>query len=72
MILACDSHGVTLTEQILFIGAQPHSKLRGEFNLLGWQPLKPLADAWDKAGFSRSDTMPEGKWPWVWVLPQKS
>jgi 16S rRNA (guanine1207-N2)-methyltransferase len=72
LMLACDSHGGPRPEHILFIGAQPHSKLRGEFNLLGWQPLKPLADPWDKAGFSRSDTLPEGKWPWVWVLPQKS
>jgi 16S rRNA (guanine1207-N2)-methyltransferase len=72
LMLACDSHGGPRPEQILFIGAQAHAALRDQANVLGWQPLKPLAEAWDKAGFSRSDTLPEGKWPWVLVLPQKS
>jgi 16S rRNA (guanine1207-N2)-methyltransferase len=72
LMLACDSLGDTRPESMLFIGAQAHPALLGHAGLVGWQALKPLADAWDKAGFSRSDTLPEGKWPWVMVLPQKS
>ena len=72
LMLACDSLCETRPERILFIGAQAHPALRGQVGLVGWQVLKPLADAWDKAGFARSDTLPEGTWPWVMVLPQKS
>lgn len=71
-MLACDSLGGARPERILFIGAQAHPTLSGQVGLIGWQPLKPIADEWDKAGFARSDTLPEGKWPWVMVLPQKS
>jgi 16S rRNA (guanine1207-N2)-methyltransferase len=72
LMLACDSLEGARPESVLFIGAQSHPALRGQAGLVGWQALKPLADAWDKAGFARSDTLPEGKWPWVMVLPQKS
>jgi 16S rRNA (guanine1207-N2)-methyltransferase len=40
--------------------------------LIGWQPLKPKAAAWENAGFTRSEDLPEGKWPLVLVLPGKS
>ncbi len=56
----------------LFIGAQPHSDLQPWPDLTGWQPLKPLADAWDRAGFTRTDEIPSGKWPFVLILPGKS
>jgi 16S rRNA (guanine1207-N2)-methyltransferase len=72
LMLACDSLGGSRPERMLFIGAQAHPTLCGREGLIGWQPLKPMADEWDKAGFARSDTLPEGKWPWVMVLPQKS
>lgn len=38
----------------------------------GWQPLKPLAHAWESAGFARVDTPPTGRWPLVMLLPNKS
>lgn len=59
-------------QHTLFLGAQPHPALAGWPDLLGWQPLKPLADAWDSAGFARADELPLGKWPLVLVLPGKS
>ena len=71
-MLACDTLESARPESMLFIGAQAHPALRGQAGILGWQALKPLADAWDKAGFSRSETLPKGKWPCVMVLPQKS
>jgi 16S rRNA (guanine1207-N2)-methyltransferase len=56
----------------LFLGAEPHEALRHWPDLTGWQPLKPLADAWDRAGFARIDELPAGQWPVVLVLPGKS
>jgi 16S rRNA (guanine1207-N2)-methyltransferase len=56
----------------LFLGAVPHEGLRGWQGLVGWQPLKPLADAWDAAGFARADELPDGRWPLVLTLPGKS
>ncbi len=55
----------------LFLGAEPHRELAGWPGLVGWQPFKPLADAWQRAGFARVDE-PVGKWPMVLVLPGKS
>jgi len=54
----------------LFIGAEPHPAMPR--HVLGWQPMKPKADAWERAGFSRTDDLPDGKWPLVFVLPGKS
>ena len=59
-------------EGALFLGAVPHGALRAWPALTGWQPLKPLADAWDAAGFARVDELPAGRWPLVMVLPGKS
>lgn len=56
----------------LFIGAEPHPALKEWPEVTGWQPLKPLATAWEKAGFPRADALPDGKWPLVMVLPGKS
>jgi 16S rRNA (guanine1207-N2)-methyltransferase len=56
----------------LFIGAEPHEALKTWPEIIGWQPLKPLAAAWERAGFSRNDDLPTGKWPAVLVLPGKS
>ena len=56
--------------RVLFIGAEPHPDL--PHSVVGWQPLKPKADAWDHAGFSRMDDLTEEKWPLVLVLPGKS
>lgn len=58
--------------RVLFIGAQPHPKLLGRPEVTGWQPSRPLATAWENAGFLRSHDLPDGKWPLVLVLPGKS
>ena len=56
----------------LFLGAQAHPALLAWPEVTGWQPLKPLAQAWDHAGFTRADEPPTGTWPLVLVLPNKS
>lgn len=64
--------GISVPRRALFIGAQPHPALKDWPEVTGWQPLKPLAAAWERAGFSRGDELPEGKWPLLLVLPGKS
>lgn len=64
--------GLRVPARALFIGAETHPALKEWPELLGWQPLKPKADAWDRAGFLRVDELPDGKWPLVLVLPGKS
>ena len=56
----------------LFLGAEPHPKLQQWPDLLGWQPLKSLANAWEAAGFRRADKIGDEKWPMVLILPGKS
>jgi 16S rRNA (guanine1207-N2)-methyltransferase len=56
----------------LFLGAEPHPELENWPEVIGWQPSKPLADAWDRAGFNRTDELGDGKFPLVLVLPGKS
>lgn len=64
--------GLAVPGRALFIGAEPHPALKAWSDLTGWQPLRPLAAAWERAGFPRADELPEGKWPLVLVLPGKS
>ncbi len=64
--------GLAVPSRALFIGAEPHPALKEWPDLIGWQPLKPLAAAWEQAGFTRSEELPAGKWPLVLVLPGKS
>jgi 16S rRNA (guanine1207-N2)-methyltransferase len=64
--------GLAVPERCLFLGAQPHPAMQGWPHLTGWQPIKPLADAWDNAGFQRVDVPGEERWPLVLVLPGKS
>lgn len=63
---------LSISQRILFIGAQQHPGLQIFPDIIGWQPLKPLATAWESAGFPRCDDLPDGKWPLVLVLPGKS
>jgi 16S rRNA (guanine1207-N2)-methyltransferase len=63
---------LAIPQRALFIGAQPHPALRAWPEVVGWQPLRPLAAAWEKAGFARTEDLPEGKFPLVMVLPGKS
>lgn len=72
MLVFSRENGLSVPSRALFIGARPHPELKSWPDITGWQPLKPLADAWDKSGFQRVDELPEGKWPMVLVLPGKS
>lgn len=73
MMLAFEGEdALELPKRALFIGAQPHPDFRKWPEVTGWQPLKPLAAAWESAGFHRSEDLPDGKWPLVLVLPGKS
>ena len=67
-----DEQSLSVPARALFLGAQPHPELRAWPDVTGWQPLKPLAQTWENAGFSRVDEPPAGTWPLVLVLPNKS
>jgi 16S rRNA (guanine1207-N2)-methyltransferase len=64
--------GITVPRRVLFLGARFHPELTAWPEVLGWQPLKPLAAEWDRAGLRREDEVPAGTWPVVMVLPGKS
>ncbi len=64
--------GLPVPARAFFLGAQPHPALREWPDITGWQPLKPLADSWDRAGFPRIDETPPNTWPLVLILPGKS
>lgn len=72
LAFATGESGQTVPARALFLGAEPHPALKQWPDVIGWQPLKPRADAWENAGFSRADEPPEGTWPVVLVLPGKS
>jgi len=72
MLAFAGEDGLPIPRRALFLGAEPHPAMRTWPDLSGWQPLKPLADAWDAAGMSRTDEVPDGTWPVVLVLPGKS
>ncbi len=56
----------------LFIGAMPHEAFKAWRYLIGWQPHRAHATAWENAGFKRVDHLPEKKFSCVVVLPGKS
>ncbi len=72
LLLAFADGGIAVPARALFVGAEAHPALMDWPEITGWQPLKPKADAWDRAGFTRVDELPDGKWPLVLVLPGKS
>ena len=71
MLAFAGEAGLTVPGKALFLGAQPHPALARWPDVIGWQPLKPLAAAWDRAGFVRVE-QPAGRYPLVLVLPGKS
>ena len=71
-MLAFSADGIAVPQRALFIGAEAHHSLENWPDVIGWQPQKPQATAWDHAGFLRSENLPIGKWPVVLVLPGKS
>ncbi len=72
MLVFSAEEALAVPRRALFLGAEPHAALKAWPELLGWQPLKPRAAAWERAGLPRSEGLPEGKWPVVLVLPGKS
>ncbi len=72
MLAFSGDDGIPVPQRALFIGAEPHEALKSWPEIIGWQPLKPLAANWERAGFSRSENLPIGKWPVVLILPGKS
>ncbi len=72
MLLALRAEGGRCVPgRALMIGAEPHPEFRDWPGLVGWQPFKPLADAWVADGLVRTES-PEGTYPLVMVLPGKS
>ena len=55
----------------LFLGAEPHPDFKAWPEIVGWQPFRPAAMKWEKAGLSLVEK-PQGKWPLVMILPGKS
>jgi 16S rRNA (guanine1207-N2)-methyltransferase len=72
MLAFTGDNPLPVPSRALFIGAQPHPDLESWPDVLGWQPLKPLATGWENAGFTRADDLPWEKFPVVLVLPGKS
>ncbi|RYD67343.1 MAG: class I SAM-dependent methyltransferase [Verrucomicrobiaceae bacterium] len=71
LLLPFSQGEIAVPSRALFLGAEPHPDLKAWPQVTGWQPLKPLAEAWEKAGFARVDE-PSGTWPLVLLLPGKS
>jgi 16S rRNA (guanine1207-N2)-methyltransferase len=63
---------LSVPTRTLFLGAQAHPTMTQWPEVLGWQPLKPLAQIWENHGFPLSIILPAGTWPVVLMLPGKS
>ena len=63
---------IPVPRSTLILGAVPHPGLANWQDVVGWQPIKHKADAWQAAGFKRLEDLGDGKWPMVLVLPGKS
>jgi 16S rRNA (guanine1207-N2)-methyltransferase len=62
---------IAIPPRALFLGAEVHPAFGEWPPVTGWQPFKPLAVEWEKAGHARVDA-PGGTWPVVLLLPGKS
>jgi len=71
LLALCGDSAPALPPRALFLAAKPHPQLAPHPGIVGWQPIKPLADRWEHAGFERIDH-PSGSWPLVMLLPGKS
>lgn len=72
MLVFAGETGLKVPDRALFLGARPHQDLRMWPEVVAWQPFKPAADDWDRAGLKRVEDLPDGQWPVVLVLPGKS
>ena len=71
MLAFTGENPLALPTRAMFLGAQAHPAFATWPDVCGWQPLKPLAAAWERAGLERVD-QPTGCFPLVLVLPGKS
>ena len=71
LLLAFAENGPAVPKRALFLGAETHPDLAAWPSVTGWQPFRPKATAWERAGFQRVDE-PSGTWPLVMILPGKS
>lgn len=71
MLAFAGENPLAVPSRALFLAAEPHPELAKWPEIVGWQPLKPLADRWEHAGFTRIEAA-TGKWPLVMALPGKS
>ena len=62
---------IAIPPRALFLGAEVHPAFEEWPPVTGWQPFKPLAVEWEKAGHTRVDEA-TGIWPAVLLLPGKS
>jgi 16S rRNA (guanine1207-N2)-methyltransferase len=72
MLVFTGDNSLPAPPRALFLGAQPHPELARWPSICGWQPQKPLAAAWDAAGFDRCEDLTAEKWPLILILPGKS
>ncbi len=72
MLAFAGDQALAIPTKALFMNAAPHPSLKSWPSILGWQPFKPLATAWENAGFTRIDELTSEKWPLVMILPGKS
>ncbi|MDP3851790.1 MAG: class I SAM-dependent methyltransferase [Luteolibacter sp.] len=72
MLALSTEAGLGAPARALLLGAHPHPALKEWPQVTGWQPLKPRADAWERAGFLRVEDLAGETWPLVLVLPDKS
>lgn len=72
MLVFAGEEGLPVPSRVLFLGAVPHAALKKWPEVVGWQPFKPSATAWDKSGFARIEDLTDRKWPMVMILPGKS
>jgi 16S rRNA (guanine1207-N2)-methyltransferase len=71
LLLPFERGEFAIPSKALFLGAEAHPALKTWPGITGWQPWKPLAEAWKKEGLSLC-AEPEGLWPLVLLLPGKS
>lgn len=69
-----DDPTMELPKRALFLGAQAQRELAQSPDVVGWQPLRGLAERWDAAGGRRIEREGDagGDWPCVIYLPGKS
>ena len=53
MLAFAGGDALAVPAKAVFLGAQAHPALAQWPDVCGWQPLKPLAAAWERAGFAR-------------------